>query len=350
MARGKPVVIEFAASVRDYLRGTRDVERATEDIADELKDAARESDRFERDFTDAMKDAERQAERSSRSIEQDFEKTPGKLGEIGEDAGGELTQGIGEAISSGDVEGLISGVLGGVVSGLKGPLGLAAAAIGGVAVVGFQRWQAEVERLTELSESRVDAMLERLGRTKDELDAAFRNEQYEAWVRDNLDNLAGTDDLLRQMGISADEYGRKLFEGGDEAEAMLDRIRAVRDANKEVVTQGDRTRVVYNDVGEAANDILTQTQALVNTQDEVNEKTKTYDRYVGDVREGIYGIEDAWNLVIDRMRRNSKIDIQGTINWYNTGPGAAYVDPRNANYSPGHVAISNLYTAAGRAD
>jgi hypothetical protein len=346
MARGRPVVIEFAANVRDYLRGTKDVERATEDIADELKEASRDSDKFERDFTSAMRDAEKQAARTSDRVETDFRGMSSEMGDIGQDAGDELISNLGETVSSGDIGGLIEGTLGGIVGGLKGPLGLAAAGLAGVAVVAFQKLQEEAEKTAQLVDSRVELMRERLGMVQADIDATFKREQKASWIEENLDYLQEMRPLLETAGIDAGEYADAMFEGGDAAQAMLDRIRGIRDTDKERITQGDRTRIIYGEQGQAANDVLTASQALVNSQKEVNDEARTYNAFLGDARTGVYNIQDAWNRVIDNMRRNSRIDIQGTINWYNEGPGAAYIDPRGSQYSPGHVAINNLYNRA----
>jgi hypothetical protein len=338
-SRGRPVVIAFSAKVRDYLRGTKKVEQSTEDIGDSLQDAAKDSDKFERQFKDAMKDAERQADRSARKIEDDFDKTPGQLGEIGQDAGQEFTSNIGEAVSSGDIGGLIEGTLGGIVGGLKGPMGLAAAGLAGVAVLAFQRVQQEAEKVTAFVESWSEGLKEMIRATADELDTAVVEEAYRDWIADNEELFHQMVPLIEEAGLNAEAFARMLFSGDEGAQEVLSTLRGIRDVDAERITQGDRTRVVYGEQGQAANDLLTEVEALVDEQQDAYEAAENYSKLVGEDAVGaVEGVRDAWADTIDALRREKPVVIRAEIQTTVSGPGRAYVNTNSSPTSPSNVA------------
>lgn len=186
--------VPFVADVSGFLKGTKDVEGALDDVIDSLDDVAREgkrsadlietsfegmseevqaadrrleekfnaffdsveadstsaSDKMEREFKHAFDSVERSAQTSGRKASQHIEDIPdqtrgkakGKFGALGTELGGEFSQNIGEGISSGKtgVAGaldLMLGTLGGVVPAL-GPAG-AMVLLGGLAAVSIAK-------------------------------------------------------------------------------------------------------------------------------------------------------------------------------------------------------------------
>jgi hypothetical protein len=348
MARGRPIVIEFAANVRDYLRGTRDVERATQDIADELKDAARQSDKFERDFTGAMRDASEQAGRTSDRVKDDFGDMPGALGGIGEDAGDELIANLGEAVGSGDIGGIIEGTLGGIVGGLKGPLGLAAAALAGVAVAGFVKVREEAETLNGWYESWAEGVLGLVQTTRDELDAAAVEESYRAWIQENASLFDELVPLIEDAGLNAEAFARKLFEGGAGAQEVLNVLTGIMAAGTTVVEQGGRLKPDYSDAARAAGDLQTKVLGLVGEQEDANITAENYSKLIGeDAVDAVNQLRANWGAWTAQLRKPQKVVIDAEVRTTVTGPGAAYVNPRSGPVSSSQSAARNPYSNAG---
>ena len=332
---GRPIVIEFASNVRDFLRGTRDVERSTEDIGDSLKDASRDSERFEREFRDSMKDAERQAGKTSRNIEQDFDKTPGKLGEIGEDAGGEFVQNIGEAVSSGDVGGLIEGTLGGIVSGLKGPMGLAAAGLAGVAVLAFQKVRDEAEALNAFYESWQESFLGLVYATGDALTAAAVEADYASWLQDMNDKLVEFSPLLADIKLDSETFWRNLYAGGDSAEDLLGYLSAVVDQGYAAELEGGDQALI--DAKNAAQQIIPEVKKIVDGTDDATASGKAYSDAMG--KDALGAAEDVLDQWIENdrfFREKAAIPVRQKwiIETEVTGPGAAAIPNPGARTTP----------------
>jgi hypothetical protein len=337
---GRPIVIEFAAKTRDFLRGTRDVERATDDIADSLQDAGRDAERFEREFQDSMRDAEKQAARTSDRVKDDFGDTPDALGEIGAEAGDELVSNLGEAVGSGDIGGIIEGTLGGIVGGLKGPLGLATAALAGVAVAGFAKVQQEAERLNGWYESWQEGFLGMVQATRDELDAAAVEESYREWIAENQELFDEMIPLIEQAGLDAEAFARKLFEGDDGAREVLGTLEGIMDAGSEVVDQGGRTKVKYDDAAKAAGDLNTKVRGLIDEQEEANTSAENYSKLIGeDAAEEVEKLRRNWGAWTDDLKKPQKVVIDAEIRTRVTGEGRAYVDPSSG---PGTASSSRV--------
>lgn len=82
MAR-KGIVVDFVANVREFLRGTDDVERSLDDVADSLDDVAREGEDATRDLERDIKDLARDSERSFKEIARDARKSFDDVGDAG---------------------------------------------------------------------------------------------------------------------------------------------------------------------------------------------------------------------------------------------------------------------------
>lgn len=338
----RPIVIEFAANVRDFLRGTRDVERATGDIADELQDATRDAERFERQFQESMRDAEREAGRTSRSVEGDFRDMSGEMGDIGQDAGDELVSNLGEAVSSGDVGGLIEGTLGGIIGGLRGPMGIAAAGLAGVAVAAFQQVRQEAERMAAWSESWAEGFRDQVAQARDELKQEDIQAGFEQWLADNEESFLKIAGDLEKLGIDANEFATALYAGGEPAQQMLDAINAMRESSTRLEEVGGRLRPVYDDTADAAGNIQTEMLALVDVQEDTIEDAKTMAKYIGeDNVDAVTDLRQAW--------RDANVDIAApvtkrvTIETTVKGEGQAYVNPNSGRYTPSSVAGNNIY-------
>lgn len=139
---GKGISINFLANVRDFLRGTDDVEKAFDGVSGSLDEVARDGDRstekLERSFKDLTRTVDRETNTAQRSMGRNFEKgtrtAKGELDELGREA----RQNAAETFSSfdGSVDSFadgIQGTLGGIVSSL-GAVGAVAGAAGAIGI------------------------------------------------------------------------------------------------------------------------------------------------------------------------------------------------------------------------
>lgn len=171
MAKG--IAINFLADVKDFLRGTKNVEEELDDVADALDDVAKEgeqaTEKLEKSFKEMAKEASRAGREAGDGIGDNLKKTA----KIGEEASGEIKDefksNLSEVTSSfnGSVESmgdLVQGTLGGLVGGL-GPVGQAAGAAGAVGVgliiaslvQAEEQSEAARQRITELGLAMIEA-------------------------------------------------------------------------------------------------------------------------------------------------------------------------------------------------
>lgn len=206
---GRPIVIEFASSVRDFLKGTKDVERSLDGIADELKDAGRDAEAFERRFESSMKDAARSADKAARDIKTDLDKGlngKGGVADIGAEAGDELMSNLGESIASGDLSSVALDTLGGLIGSLKG--GAAGFAAVGIAIAGavWNAFYQESQKLKELTNEYLD-ITDEVTQELDKL-AALRLSLTELGGGDYGQGLADLKKYSQDIGVSFEELAR----------------------------------------------------------------------------------------------------------------------------------------------
>lgn len=350
----RPIVIEFAANVRDFLRGTRDVERATEDIADELQSATKASDRFEREFEQSMRDAERAAGRTSRGVEKDFDRMGDEMGEVGDEAGQEFKQNLSESLSSGDIDSLVQDTLGGVISGLSGAAAGAAAAVAGVAALVFNEMQEQAEKAAELATNTVAAIDGLYDVIDQRWTQAKANQQVQQFLEDNKQLLAEMEPFVRNIGIDFDEWVVQLSGATGQhkqALAILDQIVAQEQqrARELGLQQGEWTKTAQDAL--YVRDMIKGTVKDVSDwQYEQGLVNSSYSRYLQMSGQAAANWQETRNYARAAREEieNMPTRVQVALDFYATGPGAAYINPNSASYSPGHVAISNMYVREAR--
>jgi methyl-accepting chemotaxis protein len=301
VAKGRPIVVEWAANVRDWLKSTRQVEKSVEDVADELKDATKESGRFEDRFTDDMRQAERAADKAADNMGRDFKRAssdasgafeglPGNLGQLGSEAGSEMTQNIGEAISSGsaNIQDIVTGIGGGLVSGLTGPVGYAAAGAIGLAGLAFANAKQKADELMALAQSTADAIA---GMYEYGLQQATKTEELAAfndWLNENMDSLSEMEGDLEAAGVSFEEYAAALWAGGEPLDNLKAKLDAVKDSDYVVTETGrDAGRRVYGERADAVDRIKDNMDAVRDVTGEVEGEQKK--------------VNDAVNLMADYL-------------------------------------------------
>lgn len=224
----RPIVIAFAANVRDWLRGTNDVERSLEEISDDLKAAGDDADKFERDFTDAMRDAERAADKAGDNISRDFQtKTAGGFGDAGKEASQEFKQNLGESLASGDIDSIVQDTLGGLVSGLSGPLAAGAAALAALATLAFASVRKEAEELKEFTEALAGSLRGLYEQGIMNATALDRLNAFNAFLEDQAEQIDNLGPRFAAAKVESDAYLTSIFQGGPALEAQraeLERI------------------------------------------------------------------------------------------------------------------------------
>lgn len=238
MAKG--IEIDIAANTRDFQRGTKDVEKSLDKVADALDDVSKDADKTGRNIGDEIKDGGKDAERAVDKLEKSFKdvaaaskretRTAGDAmkrnmkegadgaGEAITEWGDEAKQNIAETFSSfrGEAEdfaGIAQDTFGGVISAL-GPLGMAAGAAGalgiGMMMAEFEKSQEEAEEFRQLVADLAAEFIE----------AGGVGETSLGYIVDKLKELATT----------TDEGARNLREIYKDAEGSVSGFRRIADA------------------------------------------------------------------------------------------------------------------------
>lgn len=172
-----PIVFDFLANVNQFLRGTKDVDGALEDVADSLDDVARDGDqsteRLERSFKELADTAKRETARAAREMDDNISRGARNASDTMREVKSEALQNASETFSSfdGSVTSLVDGVqgtLGGLIAGLSSTgAGLPAAAAvaagaGGIGLVtaGLQNVQKETEESARRAGEWADKFIE----------------------------------------------------------------------------------------------------------------------------------------------------------------------------------------------
>jgi len=274
VARGRPIVVEWAAEVRDFLRGTRQVEKSVDEVADELQDAAKDADRFEDRFTEAMRDAERQADRSARNMGRDFGRLEGDMADVGKEGASELKQNLSEGLSSGNIEDVVQDTLGGLVSGLSGVLGGVVAGLAGIGAIAFQQMREDAELQMQALVSIGEAVVTRMQEIQSSIltardaqivlnEAVAENPEY--WLR--------IKELADEAGVDWFEFASAVIEGGAEAQDAYEKLNDIITDNVAAESRSQGVRAL-NDQGEAAEDLR---EELQDVEGKVQDLAKEYE-------------------------------------------------------------------------
>lgn len=180
------IEIKFLSNIVSFLRGTKSMDDALEDVADALDDVARDAQRAGDKTEDSLQDAERASDRLERSFRdvrdaaKDVEKATDDIGDGGKKGFGKASEASGEFKSealqnlsevsssfTGDIQSigdLAQGTFGGLASSLPGVLGAAGAgaAVGvGLITAGFvaaeEKRKALEERANDLASAYIEA-------------------------------------------------------------------------------------------------------------------------------------------------------------------------------------------------
>jgi hypothetical protein len=169
MANGKGIAINFLADVRDFLRGTKNVEDELDDVADALDDVARDGEQASEKLEDGFKEVLKASKKTGDGIGDNFKKGTKEAGEGLDDLQENSKSNAKEVAASfdGSVESIVDGFQGLAAEAFEGfgvaglVAGAALAAGIGLATAEFQRTEEEAqkarERIAELGLAMIEA-------------------------------------------------------------------------------------------------------------------------------------------------------------------------------------------------
>jgi len=225
------VSLAFVADVTGFLRGTKDVEDALDDVIESLDDVATQSratsstadaslddisassqaaaEALEADFRGAFDAVQADARSSSSSISTHVRtgtKDAGAAtGEFKQEAKANLSEVAssfqGDFTSAADV---VQGTLGGLVSsfGAAGAIGLAAAGVGvGIARSLFQKSREEAAELKKASQEAIEAIAAAYVDAGGKITAASRKASLDRWFADNQKHIEGWRSAAADLGL-----------------------------------------------------------------------------------------------------------------------------------------------------
>jgi polyhydroxyalkanoate synthesis regulator phasin len=249
--------IDANLGVKGFLRGTKDMTGALEDVSDELKSTGKDGEISVEKITNSLDDLAKQAKTTGNSVEKNLSQGTKKGAQEAEDATAvykkEAIANISEVTSSfnGSWESAadaVQGTLGGVVADL-GPVGAALGAAGalGVGLLTAELVNAEErakqakERVKELSLAIIES-----GRESAELDAVVENLKLIVTNADEAPRkFQDIQKEAKQTGLDVDKLAT-AYAGN--ADALDEVIKAAQDAYEEeqklVVINGESQKVI----------------------------------------------------------------------------------------------------------
>jgi hypothetical protein len=243
-----PIKIDFLADASRFLRGTKDVEGALDQVAGSLDDVARDSSKMSDKLDDGAKDGERSVDRLNATFRE--------LAAAGRDEGRKAGQGLGDGVRDGtrraeegvnnlkdeakqsaresaasfrggfdDIAGLAQEVAANAFAGF-GPAGVAAGlgAAAGLGIAfsaiekGNEQSEAYRQKVSELTDEFIDAG--GVGkRSFDGINNELRSLATE--TDDSKTNLKDLRDIAEQLGTPLAEVARAYLEGGKPLDELI---------------------------------------------------------------------------------------------------------------------------------
>ncbi len=357
---------DFTGDADSLVGAAKDAEKAFDRTADASKDLGKQAGITDADI-DAMADALHKSIKDSESAKDSLKKMREEIKRLGDDApaetkkvskglhdvaddaaeagkeaGQEFRQNLGESVASGDMSSIVQDTLGGLVSGLGPVLGTAAAGVGLIVTGVFGKFQKDAEALAELVESRASLLRERFGLVSDEIDRAFKQDQLESWVTDNIDALQKIRGPLEQLGIDASDYATAIFEGGDAYEAQIGQLRGIMDAHGHLEGPIGHQKIVYDETGLAAETILKNAMGFGPAIKDSNDELVTFNEFTDAAEANLQGAVEAaaavgtGNTHLDDLLQKAK-----DLGWY-----ALTAQEQAELIGSGNTALAGVVTAA----
>lgn len=284
--------IQLLSDVSGFLRGTGDVEKALDDVADSLDDLARDTkqnadkaaDALEREFSDAMREVRKDTKKASKDMGDDLKHGAREAGEGFDDLKEEANDSAREAAASfsgefDDVADYVQEVLAQALSGF-GPIG-AAAGIAAAAGIGFlvSSLQDAADKAKETQEGVADlaaelydvngnpAAIDYLSRIQELVGSIVdTKEWYEFWQPKNITWIEQQDKLWQNSNITLQERATLLRAQAGDINAVQD-AQAILNAEIEREQGNARTWVdqygaMHRESTQREKDLLAQRDAV----------------------------------------------------------------------------------------
>jgi hypothetical protein len=279
MAKG--ISINFLADVRDFLKGTKNVEDELEDVADSLDDVAREGEQATEKLEDGFKELAKATKKAGDDVGDNMKKGY-KEAEKGSDALKENAQANAKEVTAsfdGSVESIVDGFQGLAAEAFEGfgPAGIVAgfalAAGIGLATAEFQKTeeaaQRSKERIAELGQAMIDSG------AAGEIPLSDVIERLQAIVTNSEDAVKKFSDIEKavdKVGGSAEDLA-VAYAGNEKAlenqlEVIGDLIDIQNEQAKNAVDNGARQTTVQNEKIEL---LQTQQTELQGVQKEIED-------------------------------------------------------------------------------
>jgi hypothetical protein len=260
------LTLDIAANSGDFIRATKDVDKALDGVADSLDDAARDgeqaTERVEDSFRELARAAERETKRAADDMSRNIDRGAAHASESMSEVKSEALANASETFSSfeGDAQSFadgIQGALGGLIVGLSGNLPAAAAVAAGAlgvglisAALGQSEEQAEAlrQKVSELTAEFIEA-----GpggrRSADQFVEALRELATES--DRGRANLVDMKIAAEDLGVPLDDIARAYLEGGEPLDQLIEKTEALLKA-EERRTARPGGRRAENDLQEAS--------------------------------------------------------------------------------------------------
>jgi hypothetical protein len=287
MAKG--ISINFLADVKDFLRGTKNVEDELDDVADSLDDVAKDGDKATEKLEKGFKDLAKAAKASGDDIEKGIGQGTRRGTQEAEKATDvykkEAIANVSEVTSSftGSWESAadaVQGTLGGVVADL-GPVGAAAGAAGALGVGVLTAALVKMEEDAKKAQERIADLALQM------IDAGVRGEVPLEVINDNLRLIITSSeeatkkfrDIQLQSKLNTTDANKMAvaYAGNEKAiESQLEVLEKLIEAEKE---QTDTTQTVQaNEIKRKA--LIDQQKELKNVQAEIEKAREIEQTYL----------------------------------------------------------------------
>jgi hypothetical protein len=206
--------IDADLGVRGFLKGTKDMEEALQDVSDELEDTAKEGDKGLEKLSDKLAEAAKAAKKAGDDIEKSVgggtKRGAAQAVDATETVQKEAVANLSETVSSFDgtvssFAGAIQGTLGGIIQDLSGmglALGVAGAVGVGYLIKEFEKAEIDAERMKE----RIGLMAEQLIETGD-VSLSFVIDQMKQLASETEDGVTNLSDLAQIANAAEESLG-----------------------------------------------------------------------------------------------------------------------------------------------
>jgi hypothetical protein len=267
MAKG--IRINFLSDVKDFLRGTKDVEKELDEVADSLDDVAKDGDKATEKLEKSFKDMAKEASKAGKDAQDGLGKGFKGAAREGETAAKEIKDefksNLSEVTSSfdGSVESmgdLVQGTLGGLVSNL-GPTGLVLGAAGAAAVglvikafedgqLTAEEFRAKVSELaSELIEAGEDGNVS-YGYISDQL------KEFALATDDGALSLESIKKMAEDSGVEFSDLAEALAGNVDTIDELLDSQKALQDTTHRGIELNDARVKALGDEDDAIDKVV----------------------------------------------------------------------------------------------